>query len=118
MHSSLLTSFLFSPPPFKIFLHGNFGEYVQLLFSALLQLDLLHYQCWGEKKEKEELRLGLCMWRKSGGGGSGEDDAGGERIAEADDFLLLSIMLYDSIVDNSWERSFLFRIELTMSCLC
>lgn len=76
----------------KNFLHGNFGEYVQLLFSARLQLDRLHSAEEGEEEKKEELRSGLCTWMKRGGGGSGKEDAGVERIAEADDFLLLSRM--------------------------
>lgn len=50
---------------------------------------------------KEELRSGLCTWMKRGGGGSGKEDAGVERIAEADDFLLLRRMLNDSTADNS-----------------
>lgn len=41
------------PLPQKNLLHGNFGECIQLLFSALLQLDLLHYQCWGGRGGEE-----------------------------------------------------------------
>lgn len=43
---------------------------------------------------------------KRRGGGSGKEDAEGERIAEADDFFLLSRMPNDRAADNSGDYTF------------
>lgn len=99
---------LLSPRPSKFFSMRTLESILtQLLFSALLQLDLLHYQCWGGR-EGGRAEVGFMYVDEERGRRKWQRGCWGRENCR---------MPNDRVADNSWD--YIFSLWYSFTCpLC